>query len=77
MTWFHDNDIIRNGIETEFTSEYEGRSTLLLDIVSRSDSGTYKVEVSNNFSNISESQKTVSSSVVLSVSSESPPPSLS
>ena len=71
MTWFHNNDIIQNGIETVFTSDYEGISTLLLDTVSRSDKGIYRVEVSNNFSNITESRRMVSSSVQLSVSSKS------
>ncbi|CAI8007678.1 Neogenin, partial [Geodia barretti] len=67
VTWFHDNDVIRNGITTQFTSEYEGRSTLDLGIVSRSDRGSYRVEVYNNFSNISETQRKVRSSVDLSV----------
>ena len=70
VTWFHDNDVIRNEITTQFTSEYEGRSTLDLGTVSRSDRGSYRVEVYNNFSSISETQRKVRSSVDLSVMSE-------
>lgn len=73
VTWFHNNHIISDGVTTQFTSSYQGRSTLDLGTVSRSDSGSYRVEVSNNFSNISESQRKVSSSVDLQVTSKSFP----
>lgn len=70
VTWFHNNHPIQNGIETIFTSDYEGYSILTLSTVSRSNKGVYRVEVANNFSSIPEAQRTVSSSVELSLSGQ-------